>query len=206
MAEPTAIYVDPRAILRREFDKLFGEKPTRWPSRPALGPQDTLVRLSEYDVFANKDLPIGPEHAYVEIYDPRTGRTYIVRGGPNARSFPEAAAKLAQGRLSLIGAVKPQTISEDGPGMDAKQRKPIAQAVLKGRPADQVVKQAERFVVRALASPPSYRPTQNSNSVAFGAYQDLTGVRPRSAWNWGQGRRLPTRPSQIPPIYAGSFY
>jgi hypothetical protein len=164
------------------------------PANPPPGDRDTIVRMRDRDVFQKTDGP-GPNHAYVELVDPKTGETWIARGGPDHDGMGFGGHFLS-GDLYIKSQVTPEQLSKDA--VEKNQGRPtnlIDSTIVRGVPFRDAVREAEDFSQDFNRQHYHYLPRQNSNSFAYSYYRDRTGRTPPIGEHWGARTELPrTRP------------
>jgi hypothetical protein len=174
--------------------------PKRPPSplaNPPLTGRDAIIREKAFDAFFNIDTP-GPNHSFLEIVDPVSGKTWIARGGPNGRGLLEPVKKAFANELYVVGEVKPEAESKDAPALRAeKTTHLLGTTVVRGRSAASIVRQADAYTRAITDAQNHYDNEHNSNSVAHGLFRQITGTDFSAPEQWGAGTALRTAP--LPP-------
>lgn len=159
---------------------------------PARRTPGTEVTVRKYPAFGNTAL--GPDHAFVEIRDPRTGRTWIARGGFGLDSSGWPAHVTAE--------VRPSHLSRDAAMVRTgkKTAQTVAREIVNGATAEDLVELAESHAARVQAADNPYHAGRNSNSFASDVNELLTGRRlPKHDLPGAQTRLRTTPPAPRPP-------
>ncbi len=142
--------------------------------------EDALVIISSYKL-GEAPLQGAYGHSFVIIVDLETGETVVVSAFPTGRGYPGGNIDVVRDRsfdgVNIEGQVDKYEESVDA-GRERVEESvgPSGTATIVEGDYKEIVSKAESYVEEVNSSDIPYKPrTQNSNTFAYSAYEEITG-------------------------------